>query len=423
MQSIRKQILPEVFLTHYPATKFKNSLISIQLVFPLDAAFASANALFPAVLRRGTARYTDMRSISGALDTLYGASIAYTVRKKGENQCVGFVGSFIDDAFTLDGERLLEPVAQLMGEILLDPVTREGCFLSEYATGEQENLADAIRSIINDKREYADMRLLQEMCKGERYAVDRLGDEESLARLDARSLYTHYQKALAGARVEVFYCGSADIARVEDALLAALSALPRGSVTAPAVAVRCAAREKVRRVTEAMDVTQGKLAMGFRCTSDDTAAMTLCNTMFGGSSNSKLFLNVREKLSLCYFASSIYHRAKNIVTLSSGIECANYQTAFDEIIAQLDALRRGEWEDWELDGARSTIMTAYKTMDDSISRTEEFHLGAVATDLPDTPDELMRKIAEVTPERICAAAQSIQLDSVYFLTGKEGADE
>ena len=133
--------------------------------------------------------------------------------------------------------------------------------------------------------------------------------------------------------------------------------------------------------------------------------------------------SVREKLSLCYFASSIYHRAKNIVTLSSGIEFENYQLAFDEIMEQLDAMRRGEWEDWELDGARSTIMTAYKTMDDSISRTEEFHLGAVATDLPDTPDELMRKIAEVTPERIRAAAESIQLDSVYFLTGKEGADE
>ena len=218
MQSIRKKILPDVFLTHYPATKFKNSLLSIQLVFPLDAAFASANALFPAVLRRGTARYTDMRSISSALDALYGASIAYTVRKKGENQCVGFVGSFIDDAFTLGGERLLEPVAKLMGEILLDPVVREGCFLSEYAAGEKENLADAIRSVINDKREYADMRLLQEMCKGERYAVDRLGDEESLSRLDARTLYAHYQKAIASARVEVFYCGSADISRVEDAL-------------------------------------------------------------------------------------------------------------------------------------------------------------------------------------------------------------
>lgn len=423
MQSTRKRIMPDVFLTHYPATKFKNSLISIQLVFPLDAVTASANALFPAVLRRGTKRYTDMRLISAALDTLYGASIAYTVRKKGENQCVGFVGSFIDDTFTLDGERLLEPVTQLMGELLLAPVTRDGIFLSEYAATEQENLADAIRSVINDKREYADMRLLQEMCRGERYAVDRLGDEASLARLDAGGLYAHYQKAVASARVEIFYCGSADAARVEEALMAALSDLPRGNVVAPAVVVRCAARETVQRVTETMDVTQGKLAMGFRCASDDAAAMTLCNTMFGGSSNSKLFLNVREKLSLCYFASSIYHRSKNIVTLSSGIECANYQIAFDEIIAQLDALRRGEWEDWELDGARSTIMTAYKTMDDSISRTEEFHLGAVATDLPDTPEELMRKVAEVTPERICAAAQSMKLDSVYFLTGKEGADE
>jgi predicted Zn-dependent peptidase len=171
-----------------------------------------------------------------------------------------------------------------------------------------------------------------------------------------------------------------------------------------------------------MDVTQGKLGMGFSCGSDDTAALLMGNTLFGGSSNSKLFLNVREKLSLCYYASSLYHRQKGLITVSSGIEFENFQKAYDEIVAQLEAVRKGDLEDWELEGARSTLLNAYASMGDSQGKLENFYLGQAATGQSESPEMLAEQARNVTLDRIQRAMETVELDTVYFLRGKEAAE-
>lgn len=170
-----------------------------------------------------------------------------------------------------------------------------------------------------------------------------------------------------------------------------------------------------------MDVTQGKLSMGFRCATDDVPAMILANLLFGGTSNSKLFMNVREKLSLCYYASSTYVRSKGILTVSSGIETADYQRALDEILHQLQEIRDGHWEPWELEGARSTMRSALTSLSDSQGALENYCLGQAATGQSEDPETMQRLLDQVTPERIRAAAQSVTLDTVYFLHGKEEA--
>ena len=175
-------------------------------------------------------------------------------------------------------------------------------------------------------------------------------------------------------------------------------------------------------MVEELDVTQGKLGMGFSCGSSDTAALLMGNTLFGGSSNSKLFLNVREKLSLCYYASSLYHRQKGLITVSSGIEFENYQKAYDEILAQLAAVQNGDLEDWELEGARSTLLNAYASMGDSQGKLENFYLGQAVTGQSETPEDLAAQVRQVTPERIFKAMKTVKLDTVYFLRGKEAAE-
>ena len=422
MEVTRKQLADGVYLTCLPARKFKTSLLSAQFVTPLRKETAAGCALLPAVLRRGTVTYPDMGSLAARLDRLYGARIDYTVRKKGENQCVGFVASFIDDSFTPGGEKLLEPVADLRGELICDPVTRHGRFVPAYFESEKTNLIDAIRSLINDKRDYADSRLLREMCAGEPYGVPRLGDETEAERLQPKKLYALYKELISTARLELFYSGSADRRRVEQALLSAFSALPRDVVRDIAIPRDHVARQEVLRIEEAMDVTQGKLGMGFSCGSDDTAALLMGNTLFGGSSNSKLFLNVREKLSLCYYASSLYHRQKGLITVSSGIEFDKFQQAYDEILAQLEAVRKGDLEDWELEGAKSTLLNAYASMGDSQGKLENFYLGQAATGQSETPEMLAQQVREVTPERIFEAMGTVTLDTVYFLKGKEAAE-
>ena len=418
MNESRKEIMQNVFLTYLPADKFKTSALSAHLVTPLKKETASANALLPAVLRRGTMRCPDMESLSAALDTLYGAQIDYTVRKKGERQCVGFVASVIDDAFAPAGEKLLEPVADLLGELFLDPVTHNGHFLAEYVDSEKQNLIDAIRAIRNDKQDWADVRLMQEMCAGEPYGVLRLGDEESAARINHK-LFAHYRDLLSGSRMELFYCGSAKRERVEGALRRAFSSLPRGTVAEGEPIRRIAAPQEPRYLTEEMDVTQGKLSMGWRCDTDDVPAMIMANLLFGGTSNAKLFLNVREKLSLCYYASSSYARSKGIMTVSSGIETKNFQQAHDEILHQLELVKQGQWEEWELQGALATMCSSLTSLSDSQGALENYYLGQTAIGIEETPEELMELLRRVTPERIRTAAQSCRLDTVFFLKGKE----
>lgn len=422
MEVTRTKLAGGVYLTVHPAQKFKTSLLSAQFVTPLRWETASACALLPALLRRGTVSCPDMGVLSARLDRLYGARIDCTVRKKGENQCVGFVASLIDDSYAPGGERLLEPVASLLGELVCDPVTERGRFIPAYFDSEKANLIDAIRSILNDKREYAEGRLLREMCSGEAYGIPRLGDDKSAERIQPQKLYSLYRRLIGSSRLELFYSGSASRERVEQALGAAFAALPREDVRGIAPAAVHPARETPYSVSEELDVTQGKLGMGFACGSGDHTALLVGNTLFGGSSNSKLFLNVREKLSLCYYASSVYHRQKGLITVSSGIEFENYQRAYDEIMAQLRAVQEGRLEEWELEGARSTLLNAYASMGDSQGKLENFFLGQAATGNHETPEDLAAAVREVTSERIFSAMKTVSLDTVYFLRGKEAAE-
>ena len=426
MEVLRRELFPGVWLRTVHTNKFKSSYLSLTLMVPLSAETASANALIPAVLRRGTEAHPDLESLSAALDELYGGTIEPIVRKKGETQCVGFAASFLDDAYALEGEPVLEGAAALLGELLLRPRTEKGMFYPDYVAGERSNLVDRIRAQVNDKRYYALSRLTQLMCEGEAFGVDKLGDEGRAAALTPRKLWQRYQELLSTAEIELYYCGSAAPDRVAEALSAALSGLPRSEERLEAdCEVRLHAGAEPRLEEERMDVTQGKLALGFRtggitCWEEDYPALVLCNAIFGATPLSKLFLNVREKRSLCYYASSNLEKMKGLLLVSSGIEFGQYQQARDEILAQLEAIRRGEIEDWELEGARRTLIGGHRSTLDDQSRLEEFWLGQTAAGLDTGIEELVEGLKAVTREQVAAAAQKLELDTVYFLNGKEG---
>ena len=425
-QITRRELFPGVWLRAVHTNKFKSAYLSLTLLTPLDRETAGANALIPSVLRRGTAVHPDLESLSAALDELYGGAVEPMVRKKGECQCVGFAASFLDDAYTLKGEQILEGAAALLGELLLNPYTQEGCFCPDYTAGEKANLLDRIRGQINDKRTYALHRLTQIMCPEEAFGVDKLGEASLVEQITPQSLWQRYQQLMETAAVEVYYCGSARPERVEQALRAALAPLPvREDRQVPDCLVAIHGRPQPQVVEEALDVTQGKLAMGFRtggitCWEEDYPALTMCNAIFGGTTLSKLFMNVREKLSLCYYASSVMEKMKGLVLVSSGIEFDKYQTARDEILAQLEAIRRGEIQDWELEGARRTLISGHLSTLDDQGRQEEFWLGQAAAGLDTTIEELCAQFESVTREQVAAAAQKLELDTIYFLKGKEG---
>lgn len=422
----RRELMPGVWLRSIHTGKFKSAYLSVTLMTPLNRETAGANALIPAVLRQGTADHPDLESLSAALDELYGGAIEPVVRKKGETQCVGFVASFLDDAYTLEGETVLEGAAALLGELLLRPRTQDGCFCPDYTRGEKENLIARIRAQRNDKRRYATHRLVEEMCQEEVFGVDKLGDVAHVEAITPQSLWERYQKLLASAQIELYYCGSAEPERVEQAMRTALAGLPQARERlCPECEVALHGGAEPRYVEERLDVTQGKLAMGFRtggitCWEEDYPALTVLNALFGGTTMSRLFLNVREKLSLCYYASSTLEKMKGLLLVSSGIEFDKYDTARAEILSQLESIRRGEIEDWELEGTRSILVNGHRSTLDDQGRLEEFWLGQSAAGLDTGIEELVEGIRRVTKEQVAAAAQKLELDTIYFLRGREG---
>ena len=426
MRTTTELLLPDVVLTCLQTNKFKTGCLSVNFLTPLRRETASLNALVPAVLCRGTATLPDMAAISARLDSLYGARIKPLVRKKGEVQAIGLYADFADEAFLPAGTDILEEMISLVGEMLLRPRTHGGLLLREYVESERDQLLEQIRGRVNDKRSYSVRRLYELMCSMEDYSTDKLGSETEAESVTPHELTRHYQQLVASSPMEIFYCGSADPARVKAALLNAFASLPRAVDEDLDVGTDIrmnALEEQPRHFEEELQVTQGKLAIGFRlgeCMLEpDPAAIRVFNALYGGSVTSKLFMNVREKLSLCYFASSWADLHKGLLTVSSGIEFDKYDAALAEIFAQLEAVKSGDFTLDELEAARRSVSGDFRTVSDSAAALENFYLDQALIGPDCTPDELAALAEEVTAQDVSAIAQGVECDAIYFLRGKK----
>ena len=428
----RTELMPGVFLSHLRSDKFKTACMSVTLLTQLRRETAAMNAVIPFVLRRGTTRYSDMEQLSRRMDELYGAAVEPVVRRICEIQCIGFYGSFPEPDYLPGGEALLGDTCALMAQLLLDPVTRGGLLLPQYVDSEREKLLDIIRSRMNDKRSYALTRCIEEMCCYEDFAVSRFGSESEAENIHYKKLTRHYRELIQTCPVEIFYCGKTDFKAVSAAMRDAFSAMPRGEIDYDiGTDLRMnAVEDHVRFVEEEMDVTQGKLVLGFRlgeCMEEpDIPALYVFNAVYGSGATSKLFMNVREKLSLCYYASSAVYLHKGIMLVSSGIEFDKLDAARDEILAQLDSVRRGEITDDELRSAKKSVASDLRAVQDSIGELEGFYLSQALDGLDYGPTELAALAEDVTKEDVQAIAESIECDLIYFLKGsgeEDGSDD
>ena len=422
----QKEIMRGVNLTCIKAYKFKTGCISLTMLTPLDKATASLNAALPSVLRRGTSKYPDMESLAVVLDELYGARIEPVIRKKGEVQCVGFYADFPDDAF-LPGKQgsILEKTAELLGEMLLSPATSGGRLRGDYVETERQNLMDDIKAEINDKRAYAVRSLVRKMFRGEPYSVSKLGSLADASRISVYTLTRQYKELVSTSPIEIFYCGAEDPENVVRIMRKALAALPRaGEFQIPSTKVDAKPYTgQPRYYRERMEVTQGKLVMGYRLgqamAEPDNPALMVFNAVFGGAVTSKLFMNVREKLSLCYYASSSLDRHKGAMMVSSGIEFSKYEEAMDEITRQLDEMKSGGITQWEMDSAKKAVMTAIYSAMDAPMGLEGLFLDRTMLDLRPLPSELAALVSEVTADSVAEIAAGVALDTVFFLTGED----
>ena len=414
------ELMPGVTLRCCPDHRFKQGGLSLQLVRPMCREEAGLNALIPAVLLRGTVDHPDLRSITLKLDELYGASVSTLVRRIGDYQTTGLFCGFMDDRFAMPGDKVMEPMLKFLGELLLKPCTRDGAFLPEIVESEKKNLIATIESERNDKRAYAMAQLFRAMCREDSYGVPRLGEKEQVAAITPKALYDHYQKILKESRMELFYVGAASLEQVADLVKPVLERIDRNYVNLPDTKPFSDGGEG-QTITEQMEVTQAKLCMGFATPitnrTEEFAAMQLCNTIFGAGMTSKLFMNVREKLSLCYSIGSAYYGSKGIVTVSAGIDADQEERARNEILRQLSACRNGEITDEELSAAREAILSALRATHDSPGAIESYYATAAISGMAMTPERYADAVRTVTREQVAAAARSVKLHTTYFLKG------
>lgn len=415
----RTEILPGVYLTAVQSDKFKTGCFSLNLLRPMKKEEAAANALIPSVLLRGSETCPDIASISAKLDELYGASVGTLVRKKGEVQLVGFYCDYVQDEYV--DEPVFAPVMAFLAELLLHPRLENGAFPEAVVDSEKLNLENAMLSRINDKRTYAASQLIRTMCAGQPYGIPRIGEPEDLKNITAKSLYAHYRDLLATSRVELFYMGSLSPAAVTKVLQAALAELPRAEVFVPVGTTPAPQARPVQEKTETLDVTQGKLSLGFF--TDITAkdprypALVLAATVFGGGATSKLFTNVREKMSLCYYASASFEKFKGVLSVSSGVEFSKLETAKTEILRQLEACKAGDITDDELESARGYLVSDLKIAMDSPGRLDDYYMGQILLEQDGTMEDLASAIARVTKQEAADAIQALRLDTIYALEG------
>ena len=413
-------LTPGVVLRCIPDSRFKKGAMSIQLLRPMADSESALNALLPAVLLRGTEQSPDLRAITERLDSLYGASIGALVRRIGNVQTVGFYLSFMEDRFALDGDEILAPMIAFAEEALLRPRLEKGLLDPDFVDSEKKNLISTIESELNDKRSYAAGQMLRRMCRGDSFAVPRLGRVEDVAKITPESLTEHYRRILENSFAEIFYVGTAAPRRVAELLMPLARKLALGQPKLPEQTAFVPQAEP-SAFSEEMDIAQSKLSMGFyngiTNREPDFAAMQVFNAVYGAGMTSKLFVHVREKLSLCYYANSAYYGSKGIVTVSCGIDAERYAQAREEILRQLEAVRRGEITAEELEGAKLSLLSSLRGVPDSPGALESFYgTAAVSGMLWDIP-EYMERIRAVTAGDVARVARSLRLHTEFLLKG------
>ncbi|MBR6514285.1 MAG: insulinase family protein [Clostridia bacterium] len=420
----RTRLNEGVFLNVYDTPKFKNNYLAISFAQPLDKETASMNALLPLILTRGTVSYPTMEKMSTALDSLYASTINTRCFKKGEVQFIGFNCGILSNSYATDDCDIFGGTLDILREVIFEPYTENGIFSEKYLETEKQNLCDRIAAQINNKTSYAIARANEEMCKDETYGISAMGDIASVESINAGDLYEHYKKVIANAHIEIFFVGEYGEA-IDSKIRSVLNFEARTPAALKTDVVRSAS--SVKEITEEQSVNQAKLSIGFRTgkvlSDGDYYKFVLFNEVYGGSPTSKLFMNVREKLSLCYYCKSIPEPQKGVMIVTAGVEEQNKEKAQSEILAQLKDISEGNITDEEFESAVCSILNAYREIDDNPESIENWYLGRMLAGLTTSPAQTAEQIASCTKADIADMAKGITLDTVYFMKPEDNADE
>lgn len=402
--------------------KYKTNSLILKMKAPLDQETVTLRGLLPHVMQSSTKTYPSTTELRSYLDELYGANFFTDLGKKGEYHVVSMSVEIANEKFLRDSEPLLQKGIEFLADVLQNPHIENDEFDKKTVEKEKRNQKVRIQAVYDDKMRYANSRLVEEMCKGERFALHVNGISEEVESITAKSLYEYYQKVMNEDQFDLYVIGDVDVAEVEKLCDQLLQLNERTPIEVDSSEVKQKERENV--VKEKQDVKQGKLNMGYRTHTqygdDDYFALQVFNGIFGGFSHSKLFINVREKASLAYYAASRLESHKGLLMVMSGIEFEKYDQAVGIINDQLQAMKDGDFTDGEIEQTKAVIRNQLlETIDTSRGLVEVLYHNAVAHEEIDLKHWL-EEIEKTTKEDIVKAANKVELDTIYFLTGMEG---
>jgi predicted Zn-dependent peptidase len=399
--------------------KFKTSGIHFFFQDNLTRQSVTKNALLPAVMRRGSAAYPTLRDISMQLERLYGASFDCGVTKKGERHVIHFYTEFLSQGYIPDGTDSFAAGFELLYDVITRPAFENGRFGERSLAQEKDNLRMLIESRVNDKMQYSVDRCLEETCRNEPYALFDYGLAEDIDSISSAELTSHYRTMIETYPLQVYLIGNITDEQV-NMVTQRISSIPRKNIKTLSNGFSSKYNSEPRNVTETMDVTQGKLCLGFRTNTPpdakDYPSLMMYNSILGEGIHSKLFQNVREKASLAYYAYSRLEKFKGLMVISSGIEMGNKEKALDIILKQMDEMKKGLISDYEMETAAKSMETGLKSLADNQISMVDFFLSQAICGSQDNFSDIIEKVKAVTRNEIVQVAEKISPDTIYFLT-------
>ena len=419
-----KKIAQGAAIHYIHTSNFKTNYISINFVAPLTKEHAHYNALLPLVLMRGSANYPTQIDINRRLQYLYSGDVAARNSGFGEYQIFGFKANLLNKRFAKEID-IEEETINLLCDLIFNPLVKNDAFDEGYTECEKTNLIDTIESEINEKGRYAIKRLLSEMCKGEVFGLSKLGEIDDVKAITSKSLYEAYKRALKEYPVEIYFVGDGDFEKIATKFEKIFENIERAPIEIP-TAQLISNVSQVKEIVDIESVKQGKLVLGFRTGykpgDNKYHLMQLFNEIYGASPTAKLFLNVREKMSLCYYCRSIISQRNGIMLVSSGIEAKNKDIAKKAILEQLELIKDGAISEEELESAKKSLKNGYLQIYDSAEAMETWVFFRGLCGISTTPQLECEKVDMSTKEEIQALAKKFKLDTVYLLRGKESAN-
>ncbi len=408
---------------HTVATdKFKTGMLALSVCLPRSPLYSPYNLLLSGIMRRGTANYPSIASLNRRLDELYAATIEIKSVNYGKNELLLFSAELLDDKYATDSTDITGGVIDILHELLLCPLLdADGMFKKKSVEQEKKIAADALRAVINNPRSYSLTRCAELMNRDNKDAPTLESMIKSVESCDRRRLTDFYTNEIASLPIDIFYVGSHCHSEIEKKILSAFSSHKATKTQKTACLTPSIKERPTKSVTEKLPVSQGKLAMGFRtgicADNDDYYALVLLNEIFGGSPASKLFMNVREKMSLCYYCSSSYNMYTGSMLVSSGIEIDDKELAKNAILSELEDIKNGKISDTEYSAAKKSLENWYKQIYDNPFELHGFYAGRSLFGIDCTVEECIEKLAEVTLEDVIRVSKKIALDTEYFLCG------